>query len=274
MNYYQYQITCSEEQAEWLSAVLEEIPFDSFAESETGLDAYIPENLHSDETEAMVREKAETFNFSFVKNFIPYTNWNAVWESNFSPIEIDDYVRIRADFHPEKSGFEYEILINPKMAFGTGHHETTYMMMLVMRDLDFTDTKVFDYGCGTGILAILAAMEGAKDLDAVDIELPSYENTLENCEINQASGIKTYHGTLETVPARTYDVILANINRNVIIPSLPELHQRLEQNGHLLISGFIREDEELMDKEAKKAGFKVVRTEYKGNWICRQLNKI
>lgn len=274
MNYYQYKINCTPEQAEWLVTIVGQQPFDSFEDTETGFNAYIPERLFTAETDADMENWKEQFAFAYEKVFIPYKNWNEVWESNFQAIEVEDFVRIRADFHPTAKGFEHEIVINPKMAFGTGHHETTYMMMLIMRDLDLKDKSVFDYGCGTGILAILAAMRGSVDLDAVDIELPSYENTIENCEINKIQGVKTYHGVLETVPARKYDVILANINRNVILPSLQELYTRLEAQGDLLISGFIQEDEELMADAVAKGGFKIIRTEKRGNWICQQLKKL
>jgi len=274
MNYYNYKISCTPEQAEWLVTIVGQQPFDSFEDTETGFNAYIPERLMTDTTDTDMESWKTQFNFSYEKVFIPYKNWNEVWESNFQPIEVEDFVRIRADFHPTASGFEHEIIINPKMAFGTGHHETTYMMMLIMRDLDLKNKSVFDYGCGTGILAILAAMRGSTDLDAVDIELPSYENTTENCEINKIKGVQTYHGVLETVPVRVYDVILANINRNVILPSLKELQARLSENGDLLISGFIQEDEKLMAEAVAKEGFRVERTEKRGNWICQHLRKL
>ena len=273
MNYFQYKIKCTPEQAEWLSTIIGQQPFDAFEDTEIGFNAYIPERLFSEETDKDMESWKAQFSFSYEKVFIPYKNWNEVWESNFQPIEVEDFVRIRADFHPSATGFEHEILINPKMAFGTGHHETTYMMMLIMRDLDLKNKSVFDFGCGTGILAILAVMRGSTELDAVDIELPSYENTLENCEINAIKGVKTYHGVLETVPVRKYDTILANINRNVILPSLKELYARLNSNGNLLISGFIQEDEQLMADAVSKEGFEIVRTEKKGNWICQQLRK-
>ncbi len=271
MNYYKYAVTCPADMTDLLIGIVAQQPFDSFEENETGFAAFIREQDDSEATERAMQEYAEQFDFIFEKVFIPYKNWNEVWESNFQPIEVEDFVRIRADFHPAAEGFAHEIIINPKMAFGTGHHETTYMMMLIMRDLDLRNKSVFDYGCGTGILAILAEMRGANDLDAVDIELPSYENTLENAEINDVKNIQTFHGTLETVPARKYDCILANINRNVILPSLAELHNRLADGGNLLISGFILEDGDLMQKATKEAGFVTVRTETRGNWICRQL---
>lgn len=273
MNYYRYRITCPPEQAEWLIGIIAQQPFDSFEETETGLDAYLREEELTAATDTEMRNWADRFKFSFEKTFIPYKNWNEIWESNFRPITVEDFVRIRADFHPPQEGFTHEIIINPKMAFGTGHHETTYMMMLIMRDLKLNEKKVFDYGCGTGILAILAKMRGAGATDAVDIELPSYENTLENAEINNITGIETYHGTLETVPATEYDVILANINRNVILPSLTELYRRLASDGHLLISGFMRQDEELLRESVNEHGFEVIRTEKRGDWVCQQLQK-
>lgn len=273
MNYYEYKIKCTPEQAEWLVTIIAEQPFDSFADHETGFSAYIPENLINDTLDVDMNAWAAQFNFTFEKIFVPYKNWNEVWESNFQPIEVEDFVRIRADFHDNSNDFEHEITINPKMAFGTGHHETTYMMMLIMRDLDFAGKTVFDYGCGTGILAILAVMRGCTDADAVDIELPSYENTIENAAINNTKGIKAFHGTLETVPQRTYDIILANINRNVIIPSFTELNNRLEHGGYLLISGFILEDEKLMQDSATEHGFEVIKIEKRGNWVCLQLTK-
>lgn len=273
MNYYNYQVSCTPEQAEWLVTIVAQQPFDSFEDTETGFNAYIPERLITDDTDTEMETWKAQFGFEYKKVFVPYKNWNEVWESNFQPIEVENFVRIRADFHPTAAGFEHEIIINPKMAFGTGHHETTYMMMLIMRDLDLKEKSIFDYGCGTGILAILAEMRGANDLDAVDIELPSYENTIENNEINDIKNVKVFHGTLETVPPRKYDVILANINRNVIIPSLPELSDRLEKDGDLLISGFIKEDEKMMAEKVSEKGFQIMRTERKGNWICQHLKK-
>ena len=273
MNYYKYAVVCDSDKVDLLIGITAQQPFDSFEETETGFSAFIREQDDSEATSTAMRAYANQFDFSFEKVFIPYKNWNEVWESNFQPIEVEDFVRIRADFHPAAPGFEHEIIINPKMAFGTGHHETTYMMMVIMRDLDLKNKTVFDYGCGTGILAILAAMRGATELDAVDIEQPSYENTLENARINKAENIETFHGTLETVPARKYDCILANINRTVILPSLAELYNRLEQDGDLLISGFLAEDADLMENATREAGFVTVRTEKRGNWICRRLRK-
>lgn len=273
MNYYEFKIDCSEEQKEIIIAFLSELPFDTFEEIDTGVTAYVSEKLYVESLDEEVKKLSERFEFTFEKNFIPYQNWNEIWESNFQPIQVVDFVGIRADFHAKMTDVEHEIIINPKMAFGTGHHETTYMMMLIMRDLDFTNKTVFDYGCGTGILAVLAVMRGATDVDAVDIELPSYENTLENSKINEVSGIHAFHGILEDVPTRKYDIILANINRNVILPSFSELFERLKMGGNLLISGFILDDEELMKEAAQNQGFVVKRTEKRGNWVCMQLVK-
>jgi len=157
------------------------------------------------------------------------------------------------------------------MAFGTGHHETTWMMMSIMESLDFVGKNVFDYGCGTGILAILASQLGAKKIDAIDIELPSYENTLENARINHIENIKSIHGTLEKVDDQMYDVILANINRHVILDSLSTLNTMLDSGGKLLISGILIEDKELVHNAATAEGFKIEKTIQRNNWICSLL---
>ena len=201
-----------------------------------------------------------------------------LWESNFEPIQIDDFVAVRADFHPptvdEKGNqsVQFDLVINPKMAFGTGHHETTYMMMQLMRDINFEGKKVLDYGCGTGILAILASKLKAEYLEAVDIEAASFENTVENCKINEVQNVKAFEGTLEVIDASDFDIILANINRNVILDSLFSLKNKLNTEGVLLISGFLKEDETVMKEAVIKNGFKIINTIQRGNWLCMRLN--
>ena len=239
MNYYVATITPNTydiERVEILTAILSELPFDTFEETETGLKAYMPEKEWTQSVENEVITLSEDFDFTFDKTFIPYQNWNAVWESNFQPIQVDDFVAVRADFHPNTEGVEFDLIVNPKMAFGTGHHETTFMMLQQMRSMDFKGKKVLDYGCGTGILAILASKLGAIDLEAVDIEPPSYENTIENCTINNVDNVKAICGVLDDVPSRNFDIILANINRNIIIDSLEDLKNRLNTEGSLFIN--------------------------------------
>jgi ribosomal protein L11 methyltransferase len=281
MNYYALAIVpkeYTEERLEILTAVLGELPFDTFEETDKGLKAYIPEKDLTQDVDNELVALSTQFDFSFEKTFIPYQNWNSVWESNFQPIQVDDFVAVRADFHPNTEGVEFDLIVNPKMAFGTGHHETTYMMLQHMRSIDFKGKKVLDYGCGTGILAILAAKLGAVDLEAVDIEAPSFENTIENCAINNVDNVTAICGILDDVPSHDFDIILANINRNIIIDSLDELKSRLKTRENpsddervLLISGFLKIDENTILQATNYAGFKHQKTLHRGNWLSMLL---
>lgn len=265
--YQVYSIESSPETSEILIAFLGQLPFDSFQETETGLEAYVSK----DEDQRVIIEKLEElqtqFNFTFQSHEMAPQNWNAVWESNFQPILIGDFCVIRADFHDAFPNVEHEIIINPKMAFGTGHHATTFMVVELMKGLDFSGTKILDYGCGTGILAILAAQLGAKEIEAVDIEIESYENTIENAQINGINHIKAIHGTLNDINTTGFDIILANINRNVILDSLPTLYGQLRENGKLIVSGFIERDLPILLKTATNQGFFPLKTKQKDTWV-------
>lgn len=273
MDYYKFEFHTSEEQNEILVAFLGELPFEVFEDTELGFDAYIPAKECDDQIIQEIENLQERFPCFYQKKLIKYQNWNAIWESNFKPIVVGTFCGIRADFHPPLTEVQHEIIINPKMAFGTGHHETTWMMIAAMEKLDFSEKKVFDFGCGTGILAILASQLGAEKIDALDIELPSYENTIENAQINQISNIEAIHGTLPKTQHLTYDIILANINRHVILDSLSTLHNMLPSGGKLLISGILNSDKKLVQQSAKEAGFTYEGTNLKNNWICMQLKK-
>ena len=211
------------DQQEIVSAFLQDYPFESFEETEEGVNAYLPSKEMNKSIELGLNELKDRFHFTFSQEEIQPENWNALWESNFTPILVDDFCGIRADFHDPLTEVKHEIVINPRMAFGTGHHETTFMVMQAMRNLNFKNTKVLDYGCGTGILAILAAKLGSLEIVGVDIEAPAVENTIDNLHINQISGVKVLEGTLDQVKDGDYDIILANINRNVILATLPSL---------------------------------------------------
>lgn len=274
MNYYVFDITPQQfsiETNEILTVFLGELPFETFEDSETGLKAYIQEKESTGKVEKKVQRLGKKHGFSFTKTFIPYQNWNVLWESNFEPIKVDDFVGLRADFHPPTEGVQFDLVINPKMAFGTGHHETTYMMMQLMRDIDFKGKTVLDYGCGTGILAILASKLEAKSIEAVDIEYPAYENTLENCTINQVENVTAVFGQLGDVEGNNFDVILANINRNVILDSLDSLKNKLNRAGVLLISGFLMEDENVLVEALKKHNFTIKNKLHKRIWLCMRL---
>lgn len=273
MDYFKFEFQTTPENAEMLIALLGELPFDVFEETDSGLDAFIPTKKCTEEIEEKVNQMKNLFDFSHQKIFIKYQNWNAIWESNFQPIVVRDFCGIRADFHEPIPNVQHEIVINPQMAFGTGHHETTWMMMDLMQNIDFDGKNVFDFGCGTGILAILASQLGAKNIDALDIELPSYENTLENSRINNIQNIQSIHGTLAKTRDLEYEVILANINRHVILDSFSTLNKMLPHHGILLISGILTSDENLVLEAAKQNGFQDEIINRRNNWICIKLTK-
>ena len=272
-DYYNYKIKNDIAISEILIAFLNEMSFDAFEELEDGIDAFIPATFDTKVTKEALINLQQSFDFQWTKELVKHQNWNQLWESNFDPVVVEDFCAIRADFHEPFKDVQYEIIINPKMAFGTGHHETTYMMMSTMKSLDFKDKKIFDYGCGTGILAVLAVMLGANDVEAIDIEEQSYLNTLENAERNGTPSIKTFQGTLPDVESSEFDIILANINRNVILESLPTLYDKLKTGGFLMVSGFLQQDENLLNEHTKKAGFQLEKSMNRGKWICQLLTK-
>jgi len=226
--------------------------FESFVENENGVTAYIQKVEHSETIlEDIFALKNEEFEISFTTEEIAQTNWNSEWEKNFQPIEVDNLVSIRAPFH-QNPNLEYDIIIEPKMSFGTGHHETTHMMVQHLLALDLRHKKVLDMGCGTGILAIFAEMKGAKPIDAIDIDAWCYENSIENCERNKCEHISIYEGDVSLLINKKYDVIIANINRNILMNDLQTYANCLNKNGILLLSGFYQEDIPIIDGEASK----------------------
>ena len=273
MNYYHFSITVEPGQREIALAFLSELPFETFEETDTGLEAYIRADAYTPAVQKQLEGITQRLGLAWEQKEVPYQNWNKAWEAAFQPIRVDGFCGVRATFHEPMQGVEHEIVIDPEMAFGTGHHATTYMMIEAMRDTALAGKTVFDYGCGTGILAILADQMGAAAIDAVDIEEPAYERTLANAERNDAVRIKTYLGTLEAVPHQAYGFILANINRNVILDSLPTLYDRLEAGGQLLVSGILITDQDMLAQESVRAGFELQGTAQRGDWSCLRFMK-
>lgn len=274
MDTWQFFFPGSTERTELLLAWLADFPFDAFQETAEGLYAYLPSEDDPQEIEARLAQLPDEAGLPFQRELLPARNWNEVWEGNFSPVAVGEFCGIRATFHPPFANVRHELVIQPKMAFGTGHHETTFMMVGLMENLPFQDSEVLDFGCGTGILAILAARLGAKSVDAVDIEEAAVENTLENAGVNQTEGqLRVFHGDLDAVPFRQYDIQLANINRNVILEAFPALYQRLREGGTLLISGILDADRELVFAAAQQAGFHINLFTGKGNWIAANLSR-
>ena len=260
--------------SEELLALFTLLPFDSFEEKDDSFDAYIDQSLVDapliDEVEQYVNQYGASYELSTMEN----QNWNEIWESNFSPVEVDDFVRIRADFHESKNGFIYEIVIQPKMAFGTGHHQTTHMMVQAMRNIDFSNKKVLDYGCGTGILAIVAEKLGAHEVIGVDNEYPSYENTIDNALKNRCYYIKSIHGIIDDVPQQKYDIILANINRNVLLDSADKIFNLLSESGILLLSGILLDDYDvIMQKYNTALSLPLVESYKRDQWMCLHFTK-
>jgi len=274
MNYLCFSIpTRNEELRDILVAVLSDLGFESFQEEDDALHVYHPSEHFTEEQELGMSELLRRHDLMMERSTIEDQNWNELWESNFEPILVGDFCGIRADFHPPLTEARHEIIINPQMAFGTGHHATTYMMIELMSGLAFRDRKVLDYGCGTGILAILAHFLGASPIDAVDIEAAAYENTLDNARRNQSEDIRVLHGTLESVVDSGYSIILANINRNVILDTLPALRKKVQSEGHLLVSGILHSDQELIEQAAADAGFALEQKREREGWIAMQFSR-
>ena len=264
-NYIQIEFqSISFEQSDLLIAELSNIGFDGFEEEENNLKAFIPADGFD---EAAVKEIAAKNNVTFVQSIIEETNWNAVWESNFQPVIIDDFVAIRADFHEPIKEVEYEIVITPKMSFGTGHHASTYMMVQQMKNIDFMGKTVFDFGTGTGVLAILAEKFGAAKVLAIDNDDWSITNAEENIQRNNCKRIILEKAD-DAKTGEQYDTILANINKNVILDNFSSLVGQLSPKGTLLLSGLLQEDEADILAEAGKYPLILNGKTADRGWIC------
>ena len=273
MPYAKYTFHVEEATQDVLLAWLSELPFDAFEESVGAIEAYLPPSASMENTNEALDALRAQIEFSVTHEWLPDENWNAVWESNFSPVQVGTFCGIRAEFHPPFENVQYELVIQPKMAFGTGHHETTYMMVAFMENLPFHGKKVLDYGTGTGILALLAAKLGAHTIEAVDIEEASVENCLENAQRNQVEeAIHVLLGDISVVPSSDFDVILANINRNVILDSFQTLHNMLRPSGTLFISGILRSDKEIVFSAAQQQGFTIDSFTERGDWLAAKLS--
>ncbi|SFS51574.1 50S ribosomal protein L11 methyltransferase [Lutibacter maritimus] len=270
---YTFKIHPKEPATEILVAELGEIGFESFVENEEGLIAYIQQ---TDWNENILNDvfilNSDQFSISFEMEVIEQTNWNSEWEKNFNPIQVDNLVSIRAPFH-ENPNLKYDIVIEPKMSFGTGHHETTHMMVQHLLDLDLTNKKVLDMGCGTGILAIFAEMKGANPIDAIDIDNWCYQNSIENVERNNCSNIDVYEGDASLLINKKYDVIIANINRNILLNDMQVYMNCINDNGTLLLSGFYQEDITIIDAEVSKYQFKIDKIIERNNWVALKYQK-
>lgn len=266
------QIGLEEDKREIITAFLAELGFESFTDDSEYLLAYIQAvQFNPDAIEELKSSLSSEFVMEYSFKTIPEQNWNAVWESNYESVVIDNTVSIRAPFHEPPLNMKYDILIEPKMSFGTAHHPTTSQIISLMLDVDFNDKKVLDMGCGTSVLAILASMRNAKSVDAVDFDNWAYENSLENAERNHINNIQVFHDDakfLNDEKADYYDIILANINRNILLNDMDRYVFSLKSKGKLLMSGFYEEDLVLIDKKAESLGLKFKEKRVFNNWCA------
>ncbi|OAB76211.1 50S ribosomal protein L11 methyltransferase [Cochleicola gelatinilyticus] len=271
MNYIEYDFKVQPLQpgVEILIAELGAAGFESFVETEDGVTAYI----QKEEWEESILEEvqlfsSEEFTISYEVKEIEQVNWNSEWEKNFEAIEVDGICRVRAPFHP-KTEAKYDILIEPKMSFGTGHHETTHMMLQYLLQDSFTQKKVLDMGCGTAVLGILAEMRGALSVDAIDIDTWCVENSEENVVRNNCSNIAVKLGDASILPKQAYDVVIANINRNILLEDMPIYKASMNSSeATLYVSGFYKEDLPLLKESCNKQGLQFVDFKEKNNWVA------
>ncbi len=269
--YYAYKIT-SNKSLEILQAYLVTLPFEALQEEDDHVIAYVKSTddlIHS--IDDNLNDLKEVVSIEYSRSIVPDQNWNEQWESNFEPVIVDDICCVKADFHDINPDVKHTITINPKMAFGTGHHETTYMMIQAMDKLKMNGNSVFDFGCGTGILAILAEQMGAKSVYGIDHEEIAIENALENIQVNKSKLCHFECASSVEIPQEKYDIILANINRKVLLDHAEVLSFVLKEGGSLLLSGILKTDKKLVFDRYTANGFKVMEVLEKGEWLCVKL---
>jgi len=257
-----------------LMVELTEVGYEGFEETAHGIKAFIPTaEFDPSVLRSLLVPKDPHVSVTFTVHEVPEINWNARWEQEFQPVEVDGKVLVRAEFHPAAPPYEHEIIITPRMAFGTGHHATTRMMVKAMLAMDLRGKRVCDLGCGTGVLAILAERLGAAGVVAIDHDPVAVENARDNVAMNHCQRIVVEKGDTDLANGAGYDAILANIERNTLVRSMVDMAAALAANGKLLLSGFVREDGEVMAKSAMDAGLRHVLTLEEGEWAFSEWEK-
>jgi ribosomal protein L11 methyltransferase len=277
MNYYSVHIFVKDKSfigfGEIIPAWLSDFGFDSFTEEQDGVTAFIPE---ADFDEKTVTEQLQWIrqqvDISWEITFIPDENWNKEWEKNFDPVIIADRCMVRAPFHKPIPGIEFDLVIMPKMSFGTAHHETTRMMIEFILEQDWKNKEVLDMGSGTGVLAILASKMGASQALAIDNDSWAFENATENIERNQAANVEAIMGDDKALAGMTFDVIIANINRNILLQQMPAYAKALRPEGKLFMSGFYEEDIPVLMQEAEKFGLQLKEKKLLNKWTAIKLS--
>lgn len=275
MYHTRLQVNCNSDFTEILIAELSEAGFDTFIETEHGFEAYVEEEKFDRGAVQLIQTKyTESTDLIFTFDRIQKKNWNEEWERNYEPINVDDRCMIRAEFHKPEKKFRYEIIITPKMSFGTGHHQTTYLMIKNQLDIDHQNKRVMDAGCGTAILSVMACKRGAKEVEAFDIDEWSVVNGEENKTLNQCMNIHLQQGKIAEVKLHgTFDIILANINKNVLLEEIKIYTTYLQPKGLLLLSGFYTHDIPDLLKEALSHKFTEQKRDERETWACLLLEK-
>mgnify|MGYP000787660215 CR=1 FL=1 len=274
MNHIEVTVECADERRrEILLAELADFPFESFCEEADCLKAYIREADYR-RTVARIDGYLKKTGYRYRSETIEDRNWNELWESNFEPIDIEGKCRIRAPFHPKNPAAEYELVIMPKMAFGTGNHETTYLMISKMLKLDLEGKELLDMGCGTAVLAILARLKGAKRVAAIDIDEWAYNNALENIRLNHTEDIQVALGGAEKIKEfGLFDIVFANINRNILLNDICQYTNSMKPGSLLFMSGFYVEDIPALEAECQKNGLKLDSYNERNNWVAVKVLK-
>ena len=270
---YEFSVTPKNPATEILIAELGHVGFESFVENDNGVTAYIQKHeWNSQILDDLYILGSPKFKIKYAHHEVIQTNWNKEWEKNFNPIQVDGQVSIRAPFH-ENPSLKFDIVIEPKMSFGTGHHETTHMMIQHLLALDLENKKVLDMGCGTGILAIFAEMKGAQPTDAIDIDSWCYQNSLENVQRNGCRYITVLEGDSSLLIGKKYDVVIANINRNILLSDMKTYTDSLSKNGVLLLSGFYKDDITIIENEVVKHGLVFDKMIQRNSWVALKYTK-
>ena len=282
MDYYEILFTCyapidATIVNDMLAAELGEIGFESFIQNDEGLVAYIPVNTFETQKLAacLAQFPLENVQFHYTSNLIKAKNWNEEWEKNyFQPVRICDECLIRAPFHPKEPGYRFEIIINPKMAFGTGNHETTNLMINSILTLDLEGKEALDMGCGTGVLAILSAKKGASRVVAIDNDEWATNNAIENCQLNNTPHIQVVLGdATQVAQAGRFDFIFANINRNILLHDLSAYCLALKPEGEMYLSGFYKEDIPVLETACLQNGLRMIAVTEQNNWVVIRTGK-
>ena len=264
---YQFSVQPLQPGTDILIAELGELGFESFLETNEGLLAYIKKSeWDSDRLKAVTILNNSDFNIDIKFSEIDQQNWNAEWEANFEPIILGRHCAVRAPFH-KKPEVRYDIVIAPKMSFGTGHHETTHMMLQFILKNNMSGKQVLDMGCGTAVLAILAAMKGAAEIHAIDMDHWSFLNAQENVKLNKQDHIKVKEGKVDILGDFQYDVILANINRNTLLNDIPSYGKHLKKGGILVLSGFYRDDLPAISEKCASSGLSFQENLENNDWV-------